>query len=159
MKFTDAVKPHGQLSIYLRYKDEESFLYFREKNLITKSSRLFILSTLYSGGSVTLDRIVSLRVGTGGCIDPDGYYPKVESPTQTDLVTPLLTVDVAANPDTDNVLVTFLADIDTSQGNGSKINEAGLIKESGNLFNIKNHPSIYKTSDFSIHYEWTIEVL
>lgn len=149
----------GDISIELDYHDGNGRQkFFEKKNLIVKAAKQYILSFIYAAG-VTSDPITQLRVGTGGCIDPQGLYPKVEDPLQTDLVTPLISFNVVAVPDTDNIKVTYLADVDQSQGNGSLITEAGLIKQSGALFNVKNHPGIAKTSDFSIHYSWTIRLL
>jgi hypothetical protein len=52
-----------------------------------------------------------------------------------------------------------LADVDQTQANGSQLTEAGLFKASGAIFNVKNHPGINKTSEFSVHYSWSIKFL
>lgn len=152
----EGVSLEGEFNVFLDYgKGKE--LFFKKKNLITLAPKRFILSTLYTAG-IQSDPIINLQVGTGGTIDPAGLYPKIEDPNQTGLITPILTVSCSNVPDIPNVIVKFLADVDNSQANGSLITEAGLFKLSGNIFNVKNHPGIPKTSDFSIHYEWNIKI-
>lgn len=158
IKVTNGLTAKGEVSVSLRYKDGTVENIIDKQNLIVDTAKLFILSTLYAGGAVTLDPIVSLKVGTGGCIDPAGLYPKPTLKTQTDLYTPLLTVDASPVIDTGNIKVTFLADVSTDEGNLQQINEAGLFKNSGTIFSVITHPGIYKTSDFAIHYSWTIRI-
>ena len=158
IKVSEGLKAVGEISVSLKYKDGSVKTILDKKNLIVDSAKLFILSTLYSGGAVTLDPIVSLKVGTGGCIDPEGLYPKPTLKTQTDLNTPLLTVDASPVVDLSNIKVTFLADVSTDEGNLHQINEAGLFRNSGSIFSVITHPGIYKTSDFAIHYSWTIRI-
>lgn len=149
----------GELSISLGRKgSDEREEVFKKKNLITNVSKAKILSGVYLPGIVS-DPIVALRVGSGGGIDPQGLFPKPEDANQTDLVTPVLTIPTIYVLSTTNISVKFLADIDQSQSNGTLFTEAGLITASGVLWNIKNHPGIPKTSDFSIHYEWSIRFL
>lgn len=157
MRILDRSQPVGEFSVYKVYGDSKE-LFYKEKNLIVKAAKQFILSGIYDTGIVS-DPITSLHAGTGGCIDPQGLYPKPEDPLQTDLITSLITIPTIYVLDNTNIQVTFLADIDQTQANGSLITEAGLFKASGNMFNIKNHPGITKTSDFSIHYEWVIKLL
>lgn len=149
----------GELSISLGRKGSDAREeIFKKKNLITNVSKTKILSGVYLPGIVS-DPIVALRVGSGGGIDPQGLFPKPEDANQTDLVTPVLTIPTIYVLSTTNISVKFLADIDQSQSNGTLFTEAGLITASGVLWNIKNHPGIPKTSDFSIHYEWSIRFL
>ena len=131
---------------------------FREENLIVKEAKLYLLSGLWDE-ALAADTISSFRVGTGGSIDPEGLFPSPESPTQTGLVTPLLTVSTSYVVYEDEIKVTYLADIDQNEGNGYKITEAGLFKTSGKIFNIKNFPAVPKTSEFSLHFEWSIKAL
>lgn len=157
MKILDTFQLVGEFSVYKVYGDSKE-LFYKEKNLITKVAKQFILSGIYTAGVVS-DPITSLHAGTGGCIDPQSLYPKLEDPLQTGLSTPLITIPVISVVDNASIQVTFLADIDQAQANNQLINEAGLFKASGLIFNIKNHPGITKTSDFSIHYEWVIKLL
>jgi hypothetical protein len=159
MDFEEKFPMIGELSIFTRHgPDAEKVEVFHEKNLITNASKTYILSGIYLPGIVS-DPIVSLRVGSGGAIDPAGLFPKPEDPLQTDLITPVLTLSTIYVLSPTEISVKYLADVDQSQANGTLFTEAGLIKTSGLIFNIKNHPGIPKTSEFSIHYEWNIRFL
>ena len=157
MNLNEPLTMEGEFNVFLNYGNGNE-LFFSKKNLIVITAKQFILSTLYNSG-VLSDPITTLKVGTQGCIDPEGLYPKVEDPNQSSLYSTLLSIPVSNIPDVPNVMVKFLADVDNSQGNGFQINEAGLFKQSGLMFNVKNHPGIPKTSEFSIHYEWNIKIL
>lgn len=159
MNLLENLEARGDLSISLDYhQGKGKELFFEEKNLIMSNAKRFLLSGIYLAGVVS-DPIVALKAGTGGCIDPQGLYPKTEDPDQADLITPIISVPTVYVLDNPNIIVTFLADIDQSQSNGNLITEAGLFKQSGAIFNAKNHPGITKTSDFSIHYSWVIRFL
>ena len=159
VKASDATAATGILSIALDFhKGKGKETIFEQKNLIVKAAKQLLLSGIYLEG-VESDPIINLKAGTGGNIDPAGLYPKPEDPDQTDLIIPAITVPVLYTLDPDNVSCTFLADVDQSQANGSQLTEAGLFKASGNIFNVKNHPGINKTSEFSVHYSWTIKFL
>ncbi len=117
-----------------------------------------MLSGLYLP-AIASDPIINLKAGTGGNIDPAGLYPKPEDPDQTDLITPVITIPTVYTLDVPNIVVTFLADVDQSQANGEQLTEVGLFKASTEIFNVKNHPGINKTSEFSVHYSWAIRFL
>lgn len=159
MNLIESLEARGDLSISLDYhQGKGKELFFEQKNLIMSNAKRFLLSGIYLAG-VTSDPIIALKAGTGGCIDPQGLYPRTEDPDQTDLVSSIISVPTVYVLDNPNIICTFLADIDQSQANGQLITEAGLFKASGAIFNAKNHPGISKTSDFSIHYEWRIRFL
>lgn len=159
MKQQEGVGLTGELSIYKDYHDGKGrILHFEKKNLIVNTAKRFLLGCLAQSGILS-DPITTLKVGTGGCIDPQGLYPKAEDPEQTQLYNLLLTIPVTYTIDNPNIVVTFLADVDQSEGNGSLLNEAGLFKASDLMFNVKNHPAITKTAEFSVHYEWKIKYL
>lgn len=130
-----------------------------ELNLITVSGKQSLLASLYTT-SIIADPIATLRIGSGGCIDSGGLYPKPEDPYQTGLYTPIsgLSLSVSHTVAVGGMSVTFIADVDPALGNGQIISEAGLFTNSGVMFNVKNHPGIPKSSAFSIHYEWTISI-
>lgn len=157
VKGVDGFDMEGIFSVSLDYGNGKE-VFYKEENIITLPAKRYILRSLYIASMVS-DPIIELRVGTGGCVDPLGKYPKVPDPEQTALSTPLLIIPCSNLPDIPNVVVKFLADVDNSQGNGSLLSEAGLFKVSGGMFNLKNHPGIPKTSEFSVHYEWDIKIL
>jgi hypothetical protein len=147
----------GIIKIEKRYADGTKEVVLEKENLITLAAKLAILSSIFSSTS-TPDPVATLRVGTGGTVDPEGLYPKAVSSTITGLYTPLTTAVVSYVLNSSVPSVTFIADLDQGSGNGSLITEAGLFKQSGTIFNIKTFPGIAKTSEFSLHFEWTIKI-
>ena len=159
VKIKDTLPVMGELEISLDYhKGKGKEPVFKQKNLIVNRTKNFLLSGVYLP-SIVSDQIVSLRAGSGGCIDPQGLYPKPEDPLQSDLITPVITIPAIYVLGVSDISVTFLADVDQSQSNGILFTEAGLITAAGNLWNVKNFPGIPKTSEFSIHFSWTIKFL
>lgn len=148
----------GTLGAWKEFPDGTREQIFYEDNLIVKAAKLYLLSSLWDG-DVIADPVSTFRVGTGGAIDPEGMFPKPEDPLATGLVTPLLSVPTSFVVYADEVKVTYLADINQDTGNGYKITEAGLFKESGLIFNVKNFPAIPKTSEFSLHFEWSVRAI
>lgn len=148
----------GTLSAWKGFPDGSREMIYREDNLITRAAKLYLLSGLWDG-DVVADPIQTFRVGTGGALDPEGMFPKPEDPLAVGLTTPLLSVNTSYVVTPAEVKVTYLADIDRDTGNGHKITEAGLFKESGLIFNIKNFPAIPKTSEFSLHFEWSVRAV
>jgi hypothetical protein len=157
VKLRTGIPVHGFLSIFKRYKDGTTDLAFAEHNILTLARRQFLLSGIYTTAVVS-DPVNRLRVGIGGTVDPEGLFPRPEDPTWTNLNNNILTVSTTHTEDLTVPNTTFIADIDESQCNGQSINEAGLITVAGLLFNVKTFPSIPKTSDFSLHFEWVIEI-
>lgn len=148
----------GQLAAWKTFEDGSRELIFDKKNLIIRLAKLYLLSSLWDG-TVLADPVVTFKVGTGGAIDPQGLYPKPEDPEQTNLITPLLSVATSYVVNPSEVKVTYLADLDNSEGNGALITEAGLFKQSGLIFNVKNFPGIPKTSEFGLHFEWSVKAV
>lgn len=147
----------GTLSAELIYEDGTREFAFEKKNLIVLTAKQNLLSMLYIANQLS-DPIISLQIGTGGCIDPQGMYPKPISQAMTSLFTPLLTVPTSYTINNADPSVTFLATVDQSTANGSLITESGLYTTRGILFNILTFPGISKTSEFSIQFSWQIEL-
>jgi hypothetical protein len=157
LKFRNTMELEGVLKAELVYPDGRRELAFEEKNLIVLTAKQVLLSSLYVANQLS-DPIINLNIGTGGCIDPQGLFPKPISQAMTSLFTPLLSVPTSFTINSAAPSVTFIADVDQGTANGQLITEAGLFKASGNMFNIKTFPGIPKTSEFSIHFEWTIQM-
>lgn len=157
IRFRSTMEIEGTLKAEKVYPDGNRELVFEEKNLIVLTAKQVLLSSLYVPNQ-TSDPIVNLKIGTGGCIDPQGLYPKPVSQAMTSLFTPLLNVPTSYTINSAAPSVTFIADVDQGTANGQLITEAGLYKSSGSMFNIKTFPGIPKTSEFSIHFEWTIQM-
>ena len=158
MNIESQMKLHGALSIYkvTGKRNQYKELVFNEENLITLAAKQSILLFIYQA-AITSDPINKLWVGTGGSLDPQGLFPRIEDPTQTNLNVPLLNVVTTFTTDLTIPSVTFIADLDTGTGNGSLISEAGLFRTSNLIFNIKNFPAVPKTSDFGLHFNWVIK--
>lgn len=157
MNLQENVKLSGVLKIWKQFPDGTLEKIYEEDNLITLAAKQYLLSAIYSAG-IPSDQVTNLKVGTGGTIDPEGQFPKLENPLWTDLNTPLLSVSTSYVLNSAIPSVTFLADLDAATGNGSLITEAGLFKASSLIFNVKTFPGIPKTSEFNLHFEWTIKM-
>jgi hypothetical protein len=153
----DAKTLDGVIRIERHYPNGDVELVIEKENLITLPAKLDLLTSLYSP-SVIPDPIYQLKVGTGGTVDPEGFYPKAVNSSLTDLFTPLTSVNLSYIINASVPSVTFIADLDQGSGNGYLITEAGLFKTSAKMFNIKTFPGIPKTSEFSLHFEWTIKI-
>lgn len=148
----------GRLEAWKTFQDGSREKIFEEKNLIIRAAKLQLISSLWDVAFVP-DRITTFKLGTGGAIDPQGLFPKPEDSSQTDLIAPQISVLTSYVVYPTDVKVTYLADLDQSQGNGLLITEAGLFKNSGLIFNVKNFPAVPKTSEFGLHFEWSIKAV
>lgn len=145
----------GQLKVSLVYPDKEEVI-LDEKNVITLLGKIRLLETLYVGSANPV--ISTLRVGTGGTIDPEGKFPRPATASLTALFNEVQSIPVTYTLDETYPSVTYIADVDPTLCNGQLISEAGLFFSDSLMFNIKTFPAIPKTVDFSIHFEWTIRV-
>lgn len=163
MKLTEQFPLDGRLVIKKSFPGKEKEVLFAEDNLIVTVSRQRILSWLYTFPAISAIPIRYLKVGTGGTVDPQGVFPKLESPVWTDLNIPVTSVGalgyILASLSIDAVTpsVTFLVDLDQATANGLLITEAGLFYSDQVMFNIKTFPGIPKSSEFSLHFEWTVK--
>jgi hypothetical protein len=162
-KLQEEFGPVGILEIY-KGIDGQRELVFREKNLITLATRQLFLSYVYQYPGITTDPVTGLKVGIGGTIDPQGLFPKQEDPTWTTLNNTITSIGAGGLLTVSNAIdntvpqVTFLCDLDQGTANGFLITEAGLFRASGLIFNVKTFPGIPKTSEFSLHFSWTIKM-
>lgn len=163
MKLLEKTPIEGHLIIKRKFSGKEKEIIFSEDNLIVTTSRQRILGWLTTFPAVTATPIRFLKVGIGGTVDPQGLFPKLENPSWTDLNTPVTSVGalgfILASLSIDAVTpaTTFLVDLDQATGNGLLITEAGLFYSDNTMFNIKTFPGIPKSSEFSLHFEWTIK--
>jgi len=159
MQMKSPFKTVGHLAVNLRFPDGRVEKHFEEDNLIVYGGRNLILRPLYTPGAVS-DPIATLRVGSGGSIDPQGLYPKAPTVDMVNLYHQDISVPAVSYVfDPGLPSVTFRASVDQSQMNGTLVNEAGLFTTSGIMFNIKTFTGIPKTVDFAVDFEWTISVL
>lgn len=121
-------------------------------------SVLNVIVTAYnSASSVTISDSAYTTVSNISVTIGQGLFPNQEDPAATGLVAPVATLSTIYTINATVPSVTYVADVNQSTANGFLLTEAGLIKLSGALFNIKNYPGIPKTSDFGVHYVWTIK--
>lgn len=167
MKLKEKISLEGHLVIKRSWPDcpftkGQKETIYAEDNLIVTTSRQRLLSWIYTFPGMTVTPVRFLKVGTGGTIDPQGLFPKVEDPAWTDLNTPVTTIGaggyLTASLSIDAVTpaVTYLVDLDQATANGLLITEAGLFYSDNAIFNIKTFPGIPKSSEFALHFEWTI---
>lgn len=157
IRFKTTKQLKGTLSAELVFEDGTVVKAMQKKNLITLTAKQNLLQMIYLSGQ-TSDPVNKLWIGTGGCIDPQGMYPKAINQTLTSLYTPLLNVPTSFTLTPSVPSVTFLATIDQGTGNGQNITEAALYTAGGTMFNILTFPAIPKTSQFSINFSWEIEL-
>lgn len=176
INFTDEISLRGELTITkLPIVGEEEVL-FEDKNLIMDRAKAHLLTLIYdTTGTNTTDPIAEFRLGSGGVYNAASISAvKQSDPKMTDLFSPLLpSAGAVYNPEDlthDRITndpgylvdsfptdVTFAFTITPNDLVGYGINEAGLITQSGRLFNHKTFPTITKDSDFSLQFTWTIK--
>lgn len=147
----------GELLAQKIYTDGKIETIFHNKNLIMLTSKQQLLAVAYAS-SGNWDPITTLHVGVGGTLDPSGIFPKTVNQALTALYSDVLSVPIHYELNNSIPSVTFIADLDQGMGNGQKITEAGLFTNTGKMFNIKCFPAIDKTSEFNLHFEWTLKV-
>lgn len=157
VKSKDFVPLKGTIHAYKVFSNGTRELAYSNQNLIVLAAKQKVLSSIYST-SYSVDPINTLSVGIGGTVDPGGLFPLTPLPNAVGLYNYLLSVSTSYTVDNTIPQVTFIADLDEGTGNGSLITEAGLFTTSGVMFNIKTFPGIMKSSEFALHFEWTIEV-
>ncbi len=147
----------GELLAQKIFPDGTTETVFHEKNLIMLVSKQRLLSIAYAA-SGNWDPINTLHVGIGGTLDPEGVFPKAVNHALTALYADILSIPTHYELNNAIPSVTFITDLDQGMGNGQKITEAGLFTNTGQMFNIKCFPGIDKTSEFNLHFEWTIKI-
>ncbi len=147
----------GELLAQKVYPDGKVETLFHYKNLIMLESKRRLLAVAYAP-SGNWDPINSLHVGIGGTLDPLGVFPKAVNHSMSTLYADILSIPTHYEVNDAIPSVTFITDLDQGMGNGQKITEAGLFTNSGKMFNIKCFPGIDKTSEFNLHFEWTIKI-
>tara|TARA_R110002073_G_scaffold174482_3_gene331690 strand:- start:1106 stop:1603 length:498 start_codon:yes stop_codon:yes gene_type:complete len=152
----------GYLTVTKKYSDgAEEIVVDNEKNAITMSSRRYHLSFLHKQSAV-IDLLSSFKIGIGGTVDPDGKLPIVPDPTLNDLYSPIplandsITIIESSPTDDSEVYIEVIFTIAQDEANGLRIDECGVFKERGDMFNIKTFRAIEKTESFSLVFNWRI---
>jgi len=169
MKITDPVAMNGYLTIYKKFEDGSlEYVIKDDPNVITYDSRRVHLQYLWDYANAPRDELSGFKIGNGGAVGDDtqgNNNVKVVTPDPkgTDLFSPIPLVNDAiiatpSNPVTlpDEVYLQIVFTISQDEANGFKINECGLFKESGKMFNHKTFISIEKNESFSLVFDWKL---
>lgn len=158
----------GYLSIYKDYGNGKIETVLEDDpNVIMYDARRHHLAFLYDNATPR-DLLDSFKVGSGGAIGSDvGGNTNIKvispDPSRSDLYNPinlvnkeieLIPSDPIGLPNT--VYLQVLFTLSQDEANGVFINECGLFKESGDIFNHKTFASIPKNESFSLIFDWKI---
>lgn len=162
----EELSPVGVLTVHLVPTGkslEDGFCVVREQdNRIMDEAKAYVLSCIHNTG-FTVDPIATFKVGHGGTITPGGADPKAVPGDRTDLYTPstgTYTNTVGAPTlSLSGRVATFSFVIPDEDLDGENINEVGMFRASGTIFNMKTFATIPKTTGFSVVFTWTIRYL
>lgn len=168
MRLTDSVAK-GYLSVYKEYEDgSRETVLDNDPNIITFASRRHHLAFLYDP-FVAQDVLASFKVGTGGAVGSDtGGNTNVRvitpDPSRNDLYAPISLVnkdiDITPSlPTEDEVFIQVVFSLQQDDGNGLDINECGVFKAGGDMFNHKTFTNITKSESFSLIFDWKIRYI
>lgn len=161
----------GFLTIHKEYPDGTRELVLdNDPNIITYDSRRLHLRALYEANA-PIDILTAFKVGSGGSIGSDtagntNIKVKSPDPARNDLFIPisltnkeiqLVPSDSVALPK--EVYLQVLFTLSQDEANGMQINECGLFKSSGNMFNHKTFNPIPKNESFSLVFDWKIRYI
>lgn len=154
----------GVLTVFLQAEDGTKIFVVGPKpkpNRIMSAAKAHLLSSLYDG-AYAQRRILTFRVGSGGTVTPGGDDPKPVTDDRTNLFTPQAApyTNAIAAPavSVDGKSITYSFSVPSGELNGETINEVGLFKADGSMFNMKTFPSVTKTAGFSLNFSWTIRL-
>lgn len=161
----------GYLSAYKEFADgSRETIFENDPNVIMYEARRRHLAFLYDSGAVP-DIITSFKVGSGGAIGSDtggNTNTKViaPNPSRNGLYTPISLVNKSIQivpstslEDPNEVYLKISFTLSQDDANGLFINECGLFKDSGAIFNHKTFTSIPKNESFSLIFDWRIRYI
>ncbi|CAL9956522.1 hypothetical protein VPHD148_0016 [Vibrio phage D148] len=169
MRFDDKAELNGYLTIYKLYPDgSKEYVIEDDPNVITYASRRVHLQYLFDYDNAAKDELSSFKIGNGGAVGDDSQgnnnvkvitpdpkandiYSHIVIPNTSITMTPS---DPVSLPN--EVYLQILFTISQDEANGYKINECGLFKDSGNMFNHKTFISIEKSEAFSLVFDWKL---
>lgn len=168
MKLVEKAEMNGYLTIYKEYSDgSKEYVLKDDPNTITLDSRRVHLKYLYDYDNAPKDEISTFKVGDGGAVGDDSQGNNnvkviTPDPRRNDLYNsiPLTNNEITMNPsdplDQTQVYLQILFTLSQDEANGLRINECGLFKSSGNMFNHKTFTNIEKSEAFSLIFDWKI---
>lgn len=165
------VMASGYLSVYKQYTDgTREAVFVDDPNTIMFKARRHHLAFLYDT-NVAQDILTSFKVGSGGAIGSDiGGNTNVRvltpDPSRNNLYNPisLVNTEIQIVPSDEvllpkEVYLQILFTLSQDEGNGLFINECGLFKDSGDIFNHKTFASIAKNESFSLIFDWKLRYI
>lgn len=172
MRINEQVAFNGYLTIYKEFANgDREYVLKDDPNTITYKSRRLHLKYLYDYDNAPKDELSFFKIGNGGAVGDDSQgnnNVKVISPdpARNDLYSPISipTNDITMNPSSetelpDEVYLQILFTISQDEANGLKINECGIFKDSGDMFNHKTFTNIEKSEAFSLVFDWKLRYL
>ncbi len=161
----------GYLTIKKVFVDgrPDEFVIQDDPNVIMMDARRAHLTYLYETDAVP-DILAGFRVGVGGAVGSDtqgNNNVKVipPDPTRSDLYSPIkidntdITVTPSDSNDNTEVYLRIVFSLSQDDANGLPINECGLFKKSGRIFNHKTFVSVQKNESFSLVFDWKIRYI
>ena len=158
----------GYLTVYKVFEDgTKEYVVKDDPNVITYKSRRDHLQYLYDYDNAPKDNLSTFKVGSGGAVGNDSQGNNNvmvinPDPSRNDLYKPISNIqynDITITPSDPNDTQVYLAiefTLSQDEANGLKINECGIFKESGNMFNHKTFNSIEKSETFSLVFDWRL---
>ena len=168
MILTEKTELNGYLSIYKDFHNGTiEYVLKDDPNVITYNSRRKHLQYLFDYANAPKDELDFFKVGTGGAVGDDSQgnnNVKVinPNPTRNDLYSPinLANRSIAMTPsdpnDNTQVYLQIIFSLAQDEANGLKINECGVFKESGDMFNHKTFNNVEKSDAFSLIFDWKL---
>lgn len=169
MKFDDKAELNGYLTIYKLFPDgHREYVIQDDPNVITYKSRRTHLEYLWNYDRAPKDELATFKVGNGGAVGDDSQGNNnvkvlTPDPYANDIFShiPLPNVDITLVPSDpvtlpDEVYLQILFTLSQDEANGYKINECGIFKDSGDMFNHKTFISIEKSEAFSLVFDWKL---
>ena len=163
---------NGFLTVYKEFDDgTREYVLNDDKNVITMQSRRDHLRYLWDYANAPRDQISTFKIGIGGAVGDDSQgnnNVKVIPPdaTRNELYDSIyipgnesLVIEPSDSLDNTQVYLKVSFTITQDEANGYRINECGLFKESGDMFNHKTFINVEKTETFALVFEWLIRYI
>lgn len=168
MKIVEKTELNGYLTIYKDFNNGvREYVIKDDPNTITLASRRTHLQYLYDHANTPIDELATFRVGNGGAVGDDtqgnnNVVVLTPDPKRNDLFSPIaldnqnMNIHPSDPLDQTQVYLQILFTLTQDDANGHQINECGIFKDSGNMFNHKTFINIEKSEAFSLVFDWKL---
>lgn len=152
----------GELMVTETRRDGQSKVVFREHNLVVENATRIIRDMIFNGGSGTVESVKKMQFGD--CkMDPKGNVSTVDQPKSSDtsLINKVYEKDISQALTTKDgkpsITYTVTLGYDECNGGGTQlITEYGLSTSTGKLFARKTRAGIFKSTETSLDFTWTV---